>query len=926
MSLRGLTLATVVSLCSLVGGLSFSAPAALAVTAPVVEEVGVTNVAGTSATLQARINPEGSETTYRFEYGTSEAYGSSVPVPDGLVGSGSVGVAVSAHPQGLSANTTYHYRVLAVVASRSETVPGSDGTFVTQPAGGEFALPDGRQWELVSPPNKHGALIQSLSSVGPIQASEDGSRITYGANLPTELEPPGFGSGAGHFIQVLSVRGTGTWSSRDIATPHSSWTGSLSFPEYRLFSKDLSSGLVYPENEDETLLSDRASEATPYIRRESLCDAPATAGECYLPVLTGKEGFADVPPGTEFGLKGNYGRREMVSFEGASPDLSHVLMSSQLALTRTPTTRSELYEWSAGAPAAEALQLISLLPASEGGGPVTLRGLVSLSSTESAGNAGVRHSVSDNGSRVFWTAASEAYEGRLYMRDTAKQETVRLDVQQPGAPSGGTSQPIFQIASSDGSKVFFTDGNRSEVNAGQRLTAQSGTQGQDLYECEIVEEAGRLACRLTDLTPEREGHPAEVQNLVSGASEDGSYVYFVANSVLSENRNSEGESATQGTCKRETQPSETCNLYEYHNGAITFIATLSGTDEYDWGSGDSNSAIYHSVADLTARVSPDGRYLAFMSDRSLTGYDNRDAVSGKPAMEVYLHDALTGRLACVSCDPTGSRPVGVEVGEFERAFSRTFHPNVVAVHGSRAAAYSNETLVAANLPAGNEGPTTQDSSYLPSALSDGGRVFFNSNDALVSQDVNGQEDVYQFEPEGTGGCVASSATFSPKTGGCVSLISSGTSPEESGFMDASKDGGDVFFLTMSRLTSQDYDTAFDVYDAHECSVTVPCVASPVASPPCASGDACKGAPAPQPSSFGAPASATFAGAGNVAGLPAARVVRPRSLTRAQKLARALKACRKKPRKRRAVCERQARKNYGAKVGRRLTAATRKGQG
>jgi hypothetical protein len=916
MSVRRLSLATVMSLCAFTGSVLFSVPEALAVTPPVVEEESALNVAGTSATLQAKIDPQGSETTYRFEYGTSEAYGSQIPVPDGLVGSGLAGVTVSAHPQDLSPSTAYHYRVLAVVASRSETVPGSDRTFTTQPAGGEFALPDGRQWELVSPPNKYGALIQSLSHEGPIQASEDGSRIAYGVNVPTELEPAGYGSGVEQFIQVLSARGAGAWSSRDIATPHNSWTGSTGRPpEYQLFSKDLSLGLADPLSEDGTLLSNQASEPTPYIRRESLCDAPATAGECYLPVLTGKEGFADVPPGTEFGQTPQGGTK--VSFEGASPDLSHILVKSLPALTTTPTTQKEIYEWSAGVPAAEALQLISLLPASEGGGPATPGGgvgTVSIGFSESGRNAGVRHSISDDGSRIFWTAAPTADGGPLYMRDTVKQESVRLDVQQPGAPSGGEPEPIFQIASSDGSKVFFTDGSRSET-VGQRLTAQSGAQGQDLYECEIVEEAGRLACRLTDLTPEREGHPAEVQNIVSGASEDGSYVYFVADSVLGENKNSEGESATHGTCKPGTQSNETCNLYEYHNGAITFIATLSGVDEYDWGRGDSNSTIYHGIAYLTARVSPDGRYLAFMSNRSLTGYDNRDAVSGKPDMEVYLHDALTGRLACVSCNPTGSRPVGVEVDEFF-----DLRPNVVAVRGG-----NGETRVAANLPPGNEVEGDQ-SLYLPRALSDSGRVFFNSNDALVSQDANGQEDVYEFEPEGTGGCVVSSVTFSPKTGGCVSLISSGTSPEESGFMDASKDGGDVFFLTTGRLTSQDYDTAFDVYDAHECSVVVPCVAPPVASPPCASGDACKGAPSPQPQIFGAPASATFAGRGNVLGSPSIGVVRPRSLTRAQKLARALKACRKKPKKRRGVCERQVRKRYAAKAGRRVTAATRKGQG
>jgi hypothetical protein len=59
------------------------------------------------------------------------------------------------------------------------------------------------------------------------------------------------------------------------------------------------------------------------------------------------------------------------------------------------------------------------------------------------------------------------------------------------------------------------------------------------------------------------------------------------------------------------------------------------------------------------------------------------------------------------------------------------------------------------------------------------------------------------------------------------------------------------------------DTSFDVYDAHVCSESEPCVSQPVLPPPCTSGDACKAAPLLQPAIFGAPASATFSGSGNV---------------------------------------------------------------
>lgn len=911
------TLTTMV-LCALPGGVLIAAPAALAAGPPVVEETSVVDVAGTSATFKATINPAGNETTYRFEYGTTEAYGSAIPTQDGLVGSGTGGIVVTAHPQDLLSSTEYHYRVVAIVASRSETVPGDEGTFTTQTAGSEFALPDGRQWELVSPPDKYGATIYSLNGkggiVGPLQAAENGSGIAYLTNVPTELEPPGYAQQAGS-LQVLSTRGAQGWSTRDISTPRDAPTRLQGEPEYELFSKDLSLAVATPLSEEHTLLlSNQASEPTPYIRRETLCDSPASASECYLPLVTGKEGFADVPPGTKFG------ERYAVTVEDASPELNHVLLQSNVALAKTPTTKGEVYEWSAGAPTAEALQLISVLPASEGGGP-TEAGTAIVGSID----RGDRHSVSDDGSRIFWTESLP--EGTtLYMRDTVKGETgetIRLDVRQPGAPGGGEPNAVFQSASSDGSRVFFTDGDvTGRPENDERLTAQSGKQGQDLYECEIVEEAGRLACKLTDLTPEREGHPAEVQNVVTGVSEDGSYVYFVANSVLGTNTNSAGENATQGTCKVQVSPDATCNLYEYHDGTITFIASLSGEDEFDWGRGDSEIPLYHGIANLTARVSPNGRYLAFMSDRSLTGYDNRDAVSGKPDMEVYLYDAQSGGLACVSCNPTGARPVGVEVQEMDEGRS-----DLVAIRPQIGdGGYTGESWVAANLPAGDE-VHYQTALYQPRALSDDGRVFFNSSDALAPQDANGQEDVYEFEPVGIGGCVSSSVTFSQKTGGCVSLISAGTSPEESAFLDASEGGSDVFFMTTSRLTSQDYDTAYDIYDAHECSSAAPCIAPPVSPPPCDTGDSCKAAPSPQPSVFGAPASATFAGAGNVVvGSPPTPVATGRSLTRAQKLARALKACRKESKKRRATCRARARKRFGAGGARKAARAMRKGQG
>jgi hypothetical protein len=105
----------------------------------------------------------------------------------------------------------------------------------------------------------------------------------------------------------------------------------------------------------------------------------------------------------------------------------------------------------------------------------------------------------------------------------------------------------------------------------------------------------------------------------------------------------------------------------------------------------------------------------------------------------------------------------------------------------------------------------------------------------------------------------------------------------------------------------------DVYDARVCSASSPCLAGPSASPPpCATADACRSAPSQQPGLFGAPASATFSGAGNPVPVSAPVVkkkAKKKVLTVAQKRAVALRKCRAKPRRKRASCEAQVRRRY-----------------
>ena len=279
-----------------------------------------------------------------------------------------------------------------------------------------------------------------------------------------------------------------------------------------------------------------------------------------------------------------------------------------------------------------------------------------------------------------------------------------------------------------------------------------------------------------------------------------------------------------------------------------------------------------------------------MSEASLTGYENRDANSGVPDQEVFLYDASSGKLACASCDPTGARPQGVfEQGQIAPLWDEGKLWQGVWVAGS-VPGWTTESLLGAL--------------YQSRYLSNGGRLFFNSSDALVPADVNGQVDVYEYEPSGEGSCqppgygVSASVVYSPEAGGCVGLVSAGTSSQESAFLDASESGGDVFFLTTSQLSPADYDNAYDIYDAHECTQASPCAPPPLLKrPPCTTGDACKAAPTPQPTLFGEPSSETFSGAGNIAPTTTApekttkktvKCVKPKKLSRGKCIKKARK--------------------------------------
>ncbi|HTZ64338.1 MAG TPA: hypothetical protein VMB51_09560 [Solirubrobacteraceae bacterium] len=902
--------------------------------APQVDALSAHSLTPSSEELSGQVDPNGSETEYHFLYGSADcatepAACTSVPIPAGHLLAGFGDHSVRAEVSGLAPASAYYYELVATGPGGSASAVPQPNTFTTLPS--PTVLPDNRAWEIVSPPDKHDAGVEGLPHEGGamIEAAAQGNAISWVANGPLASEPEG--NRNPEPTQLLSTRSEGRWQTQSLETPHTRGGGLEEVHpigvEYQAFSPDLSLSLLTPAAPqvegglgavETPPLSPDASEKTIYLRddpplepgpgeRTAYEQASAAENESYL-----SPGYLPLVTAANDGANARFGGG--LDYVGATEDLSHVIFSSAVGLTAQAPSAAGLYEWSEGQP----LSLVSVLPNHEA---ATDPFLGAGEGSSSIPGLNTRDAVSANGERVIFTDGRE----HLYLRDTQSNETIGLSAAQgheatevgPGGhevsePPDERQEVRFQGASANGQKIFFTD-TASLTEEDGELQPIGGEEGPaDLYEFALTSVPGEpLKGKLTDLTPEAAEGNAEVLNLLPGISEDGAYLYFVANGVLA-------PGASPGHCARyygEEQrpaPGSKCNLYVSEPDPTQpgmretrFIASLSSEDAADWGAGlDSNLIPEADLSAVSSRVSPNGRFFAFMSQESLTGYDNEDqtskAAGEKLDEEVFLYDAETDRLICASCNPSGARPAGV--------FDTLDAGEGLGLLVDRPENWLDHWL-AASLPDwmldyGKE----KSAGYQARYLSNEGRLFFNSADGLVPQDKNGKEDVYEYEPQGEGGCADS--------GGCVGLISSGTSSHEAAFLDASESGDDVFFMSAAPLVAADEDEAYDVYDARVCTPSSPCLTYP-AGPPhsCESEVSCHGqaqapvpaAPAPatqlSPTGSEVPSAATLAAAKRSA--PA-----PRPLTRAERLARALRSCRKlKNRHRRTACEREARQRY-----------------
>lgn len=175
-------------------------------------------------------------------------------------------------------------------------------------------------------------------------------------------------------------------------------------------------------------------------------------------------------------------------------------------------------------------------------------------------------------------------------------------------------------------------------------------------------------------------------------------------------------------------------IYRWDNGDLKYLVTAAATATAPW-------------------ATPDGRVLKFRSNSAgLTPEDNGGFT------QLYVYDHSTGEISCASCRTDGQPNQHAVVSS----------PSTISnIMGYRAKRW----------------------------MASDGRVFFVTDDPLLSEDINGTTDIYTYY------------------NGHLELVTPGKEAARVRFADASEDGSSVMFVTDERLNAWDTDDKNDLYVA-----------------------------------------------------------------------------------------------------------------
>ena len=849
---------------------------------PTVDGLASANLTARSASLEAEINPNGLNTTYQFEYGPTISYGESAPVTAGELSASEADQSVVVDLTNLTPHVVYHYRLVATNADGTTTTGDQTFNFYPPSCPNENVrqqtqtnyLPDCRAYELVSPGNAGGT---QLYPGGPNTGyATTPPRFAFTGLWSTIPEAGGMPIDGVGDLYVATRTDTG-WQTKYVGPPSNQIaiaggppqglpdTGGSKFFERTTESNgganpDIIQNNVLTDPGMDTFLDwNDGNQATgnnfqadltnttpmasnaPYVWNANgqyldrwptnLASVPngqyppgwkfytravyVEPGDEPLAFAPGGEGALDCPGVStdDHTTSGNYCPGDVT----ASSDLSHFAFATEWNVfapggqLRAPgsvydnDTRTDSIAIASKAPAGND---IPSEPGDAFGDPLQIpaissdgtRILMAAGGTGPCGLAACPVPPCSAGG-ISSVPRCPLQASHLYMRVA---DSVTYDVSQGHDVN-------FVGMTADGSKVYFT--------SAEQLTSEDRDNSIDLY---MWSEAG-----------EREGRPLvlvskgdDEGNVGEPGQSDDCHSDFTTDCGVSTYSNlsyCQLESGVGGNCRSDSfvasesgeiyffSPEQLDgsrgipnqeNMYVFRNGGAQYVTTLTTGPycTYTLSYATAPCGIESDGPIVRMQVTPSGEHMAFITASQVTKYDNAGH------LEMYTYDPTTRDVTCVSCIPSGAAPTSDVQGSQDGLF-----------------------------------------------LTNDGRTFFTTEDALVHTDTNKSLDVYEY------------------VNGRAQLITPGTGEtrqengiyvfNQPGLVGVSADGTDVYFSTVDTLVPQDHNGLFlKFYDARAGGG----FSASAGPPPCDAADECHGAGSSPPSIQHAGTEAQLGTGGNLA--------------------------------------------------------------
>jgi hypothetical protein len=726
------------------------------------------NLTETTVELTGLINPNGYETTYWFEYGTTTNYGSKAPVPAGTIEAGNSVEEVVVQLTGLLPST-YHFRLVAEsvkgkTATEDQTFefnpPESCPNSAVRQLTGAAYLPDCRAYELVSPSRAGGAALHAIGPYSPFTSAGRFSFVGTINGIPGTGEPMNAQLGD----LYISTRTATGWTTKYVGRTgwQSSNDGPMRWKEYigNSYRQHYSyGGIPFDLSMSKFVIFD-------WGNRGELSGYTSEGNN--VPYVYDNEGheigrlptnFEEVPGSTtdlidggfigDSALSGDgrhyiFGARELAFTPQGLAEPPGSIYDNDIATgSLTVISKTESGEDIPTDPLAGSGREFILIPA------VSTDGSHVLMSTKAPGGK----------ERIYYSFESGVFANEhLYM---SINDHEHFDVSK--GEDGENHAVSFAGMTEDGSEVYFT--------SAEQLTAEDTDSSVDIYRWDSATHETTLVSKgstpgsgngtscspiggwtggcSAEVVPARPYHPA---GLTGTAPADDTVMALRAGDIYF--YSPEQLDGARGLPNAR-------NLYVYRNGSVHFVATL----ESNQGAERMN-------------VSPDGSHMALITRSPLTAYDSAGHT------EMYVYDAVTRSIRCVSCRPDGNPPISDVEGSQDGIF-----------------------------------------------MTEDGRAFFSTKDSLVDIDTDGVSDVYEFvdgRPQ-----LISSGTAETE----------GNEYQQAGLVGVTEDGIDAFFSTFSTFVPEDENGGLmKFYDARTNG------GFPFNKPaaPCAAADECHGASSSAP--------------------------------------------------------------------------------